>query len=113
MRLVRCWTGRRLLAVIFSRPVFRPRWQRPRRVWDGSNLPRTGNNHFLSESTAFWGVCAMKRIILARGIGAVIVLTVMAGFVGQASAGLREYCDSYARDVASRKTNGGADVGAI
>ena len=52
----------------------------------------------------------MKRMILAKCMGALMALTVMAGFAGQASAGLREYCDSYARDVAHRKTNGGADV---
>jgi hypothetical protein len=50
-------------------------------------------------------------MILAKGIGAALALAVMAGFVGQASAGLREYCDSYARDVANRKTNGGAEGG--
>jgi hypothetical protein len=43
-------------------------------------------------------------------MGAALAVAVMAGFAGQASAGLREYCDSYARDVAHRKTNGGADV---
>src|SRR5690349_14494254 len=51
----------------------------------------------------------MTRMILAKGIGAALALAVVAGFVGQASAGLREYCDSYARDVANRKTNSGAD----
>src|SRR5262245_27335367 len=50
----------------------------------------------------------MTRMILAKGIGAALALAVMAGFVGQASAGLREYCDSYARDVANRKTDGKA-----
>jgi BA14K-like protein len=55
----------------------------------------------------------MKQMILARGMGAALALAVMAGFAGQASADLRQYCDSYARDVASRKTNGGADAGAI
>jgi uncharacterized protein YcfJ len=43
-------------------------------------------------------------------MGASLAVTVMAGFVGQASAGPGQYCDSYARDVAHRKTNGGADV---
>jgi hypothetical protein len=43
-------------------------------------------------------------------MGAALALCVMAGFAGQASAGLREYCDSYARDVANRKVNGSADV---
>ncbi len=52
----------------------------------------------------------MKRMILAKGFGAALALTLMAGFAGQASAGLREYCASYARDVANRKTNGGADA---
>jgi hypothetical protein len=47
-------------------------------------------------------------MILAKGVGAALALAVMAGFVGQASAGVREYCDSYARDVANRKTDGGA-----
>ena len=54
----------------------------------------------------------MRRMILVKSLGAALVLAVMAGFAGQASAGLREYCDSYARDVAHRKTNGGADIGA-
>lgn len=52
----------------------------------------------------------MRRMILARCLVAVVALTVTAGFAGTASAGLRDYCDSYARDVAHRKTNGGADV---
>jgi uncharacterized protein YcfJ len=52
----------------------------------------------------------MKRMILAKCMGAAMAVTVMAGFVGQASAGPRQYCDSYARDVAHHKTNGGADV---
>jgi BA14K-like protein len=52
----------------------------------------------------------MKRMILAKCLGAAMAVTVMAGFVGQASAGLRQYCDSYARDVANHETNGGADV---
>jgi hypothetical protein len=52
----------------------------------------------------------MKRMILAKGFCAALALTLMAGFAGQASAGLREYCASYARDVANRKTNGGADA---
>lgn len=52
----------------------------------------------------------MKRMILAKCMGAALALSVLAGFAGQASAGPRAYCDSYARDVASRKTNGGADV---
>jgi hypothetical protein len=47
-------------------------------------------------------------MILAKGMAVALALAVMAGFVGQAAAGLREYCDSYARDVANRKTNGGA-----
>jgi uncharacterized protein YcfJ len=49
-------------------------------------------------------------MIFAKGVGAALALTVMAGFVGQASAGPRQYCDSYARDVADHATNGGADV---
>ncbi len=49
----------------------------------------------------------MKRMILANGMGAALALALMAGFAGQASADLREYCASYARDVAHRKTNGG------
>lgn len=52
----------------------------------------------------------MRRMILARCMGAALALAVAAGFAGTASAGLRDYCDSYARDVAHRKTNGGADV---
>src|SRR4029079_8930281 len=52
----------------------------------------------------------MVRMILAKGVGPARALTVMAGFVGQASADLHQYCDSYARDVANRKTNGGAGV---
>jgi hypothetical protein len=52
----------------------------------------------------------MKRMILAKGMGAALALVLTAGLAGQASAGLREYCASYARDVAHRKTNGGADV---
>ena len=52
----------------------------------------------------------MTRMILAKCMGAALAAAVMAGFAGQASADLREYCDSYARDVAHRKTNGGADV---
>jgi uncharacterized protein YcfJ len=52
----------------------------------------------------------MTRMTLAKFMGAAMALTVMAGFAGQASAGPRAYCDSYARDVADRKTNGGADV---
>jgi uncharacterized protein YcfJ len=52
----------------------------------------------------------MKRMILTKSIGAALALTVLAGFVGQASAGPRQYCDSYAHDVANRETNGGADV---
>jgi BA14K-like protein len=52
----------------------------------------------------------MKRMILAKCMGAAMAVTVMAGFGGQASAGLRQYCDSYARDVADHETNGGADV---
>lgn len=50
----------------------------------------------------------MRRMILVSGMGAALAVAVIAG---QASAGIREYCDSYARDVAHRKTNGGADVG--
>jgi hypothetical protein len=49
----------------------------------------------------------MRGMILAKCMGAALAVAVMAGFAGQASAGLREYCDSYARDVAHRKTNGG------
>ena len=52
----------------------------------------------------------MTSMILAKCMGAALAVAVMAGFAGQASAGLREYCDSYARDVAHRKTNGGGDV---
>ncbi len=52
----------------------------------------------------------MRRTILANGMAAAMVVTIMAGFVGQASAGPRQYCDSYARDVANHETNGGADV---
>ncbi|MGE0240872.1 MAG: BA14K family protein [Parvibaculaceae bacterium] len=52
----------------------------------------------------------MRRMILAKCMGAALAAAVMAGFAGQASAGPRQYCDSYARDVAHRKTNGGADV---
>jgi hypothetical protein len=48
-------------------------------------------------------------MILPKGMGAVLALAVMAGFAGQASADVREYCDSYAHDVANRKTNGVAD----
>ncbi|MGE0240873.1 MAG: BA14K family protein [Parvibaculaceae bacterium] len=44
---------------------------------------------------------------MLKGMGAALAVAVM---TGQASAGLREYCDSYARDVAYRKTNGGAPV---
>lgn len=52
----------------------------------------------------------MKRILLAKFMGVAMALAVTAGFAGTASAGPRGYCDSYARDVAHRKTNGGADV---
>lgn len=52
----------------------------------------------------------MKRMILAKGMGLALALAVTVGFAGTASAGPRGYCDSYARDVAHRKTNGGADV---
>ena len=52
----------------------------------------------------------MRGMILAKCVGAALAITVMAGLTGQASAGPRQYCDSYARDVAHRKTNGGADV---
>ena len=52
----------------------------------------------------------MKRIVLAKCMGVAMALAVTAGFAGTASAGPRGYCDSYARDVAHRKTNGGADV---
>lgn len=52
----------------------------------------------------------MKRMILAKCMGVAMALAVTAGFAGTASAGPRGYCDSYARDVAHRKTNGGADV---
>jgi uncharacterized protein YcfJ len=52
----------------------------------------------------------MKRIILAKCAGAALAMAVTAGLAGTASAGPRAYCDSYARDVAHRKTNGGADV---
>ena len=52
----------------------------------------------------------MRGMILAKCMGAALAMTVMAGLAGEASAGAREYCDSYARDVAHRKTNGGADV---
>ena len=52
----------------------------------------------------------MTGMILAKSMGAALAVAVMAGSAGEASAGLREYCDSYARDVAHRKINGGADV---
>lgn len=52
----------------------------------------------------------MKKMILAKCTGAAMAVIVMAGFVGQASAGPRQYCDSYARDVADHATHGGADV---
>ena len=52
----------------------------------------------------------MKRIVLAKCVGVAMAFAVTAGFAGTASAGPRGYCDSYARDVAHRKTNGGADV---
>src|SRR5437870_4354417 len=52
----------------------------------------------------------MTQITLARCVGAAMALAVTVGFTGTASAGPRVYCDSYARDVAHRKTNGGADV---
>lgn len=52
----------------------------------------------------------MTQIILARCVGAAMALAVTAGFTGTASASPRAYCDSYARDVAHRRTNGGADV---
>jgi hypothetical protein len=52
----------------------------------------------------------MTRMVLAKCMGVAMALAVTAGFAGTASAGLRAYCDSYARDVAHRKTNGGADV---
>ncbi len=52
----------------------------------------------------------MTRMILAKCVGVAMALTVAAGFAGTASAGPRADCDSYARDVAHRKTNGGADV---
>ena len=52
----------------------------------------------------------MKRNFLAKFMGVAMALAVAAGFAGTASAGPRAYCDSYARDVAHRKTNGGADV---
>jgi hypothetical protein len=48
----------------------------------------------------------MKKVILATALG----VTTMIGFVGEASAGRQEYCDSYARDVANHETHGGADV---
>jgi uncharacterized protein YcfJ len=52
----------------------------------------------------------MKRIILAKCAGAAMAMAVTMGIAGPAWAGPRAYCDSYARDVAHRKTNGGADV---
>jgi hypothetical protein len=52
----------------------------------------------------------MKRMITMKCMSAVMAVTVMAAFAGQASAGLRQYCDSYARDAANHATNGGADV---
>jgi len=52
----------------------------------------------------------MTRMVLAKFVGVAMALAVTAGFAGTASAGPRAYCDSYARDVAHRKTNGGADV---
>ena len=52
----------------------------------------------------------MKRTILAKFMGVAMALAVTSAFADTASAGPRAYCDSYARDVAHRKTNGGADV---
>ncbi len=52
----------------------------------------------------------MKRMVLAKCMGVAMALAVTAGLAGTAAAGPRSYCDSYARDVAHRKTNGGADV---
>jgi len=49
-------------------------------------------------------------MVLAKCMGVAMALAVTAGFAGTASAGPRAYCDSYARDVAHRRTNGGADV---
>lgn len=45
----------------------------------------------------------MRRMIFVKGMVAALAVAMTAG---QAAAGLREYCDSYARDVAHRKTNG-------
>jgi|GEM_PF-2841005 len=53
----------------------------------------------------------MRQVILVKGMGAALAVAVIAVMAGQASAGVREYCDSYARDVAHRKINGGANVG--
>jgi uncharacterized protein YcfJ len=52
----------------------------------------------------------MTRTIMARGLALVISVAATASFAGTAAAGPNAYCDSYARDVAHRKTNGGADV---
>lgn len=52
----------------------------------------------------------MNGLTLAKGMGAAMVVIAMTGFVAQATAGPREYCDSYAHDVANHETNGGADV---
>jgi uncharacterized protein YcfJ len=49
-------------------------------------------------------------MVLAKCMGVAMALAVTAGFAGTASAGPQAYCDSYARDVAHRRTNGGADV---
>jgi uncharacterized protein YcfJ len=56
------------------------------------------------------GEYGMQKMVMAKCIGAAMAVAVMAGFVAQASAGPRQYCDSYAHDVANRETNGGADV---
>lgn len=52
----------------------------------------------------------MTRMILAKCMGVAMAAAVTIGLAETASAGPRAYCDSYARDVAHRKTNGGADV---
>ena len=50
----------------------------------------------------------MKRKILVNGMVATLAVAMMAG---QATAGVREYCAAYARDVAHRKTDGDVPVG--
>jgi hypothetical protein len=50
----------------------------------------------------------MKRKIWVNGMVAALAVAVM---TGGATAGVREYCASYARDVAHRKTDGEVSVG--